>query len=154
MPLNFLKDIAIILGAIIALFSFANGILEYIRQGAQKRVEQFVALRRRLKENPAFYEICSLLVYDDQGLRDVPAQDKRDFLGLIEEVALLSNSGLIRREVAHYMFGYYAVRCLESIHFWHEVERESIYWSLFHDFATQMQKVEKTFRYKRRKLRF
>ena len=96
MGLNYLKDIAIIIGAIIALFSFANGILEYIRQGAQKRVEQFVALRRRLKENPAFYEICSLLVYDDILLRDVPAQDKRDFLGLIEEVALLSNSGLIR----------------------------------------------------------
>ena len=101
MGVSTLKDVAIIVGAIIALFSFANGILEYIRQGAQKRVEQFVALRRRLKENPAFYEICSLLVYDEIELKAIPAQDKRDFLGLLEEVALLSNSGLIRKDVAH-----------------------------------------------------
>ncbi len=154
MGIGILKDIAIIVGAIIALFSFANGILEYIRQGAQKRVEQFVTLRRRLKENPAFYEICSLLVDDDIRLRDVPPQDKRDFMGLLEEVALLSNSGLIRKDVAHYMFGYYAVRCLESVNFWQDIERESIYWRLFHDFAGEMQKVEKNFRYKRRKLRF
>lgn len=154
MGINVLKDIAIILGSIIALFSFVNGILEYTRQGAQKRVEQFVTLRRRLKENPAFYQICSLLVDDDKLLRDVPPQDKRDFLGLLEEVALLSNSGLIRKDVAHYMFGYYAVRCLESVHFWNDIERESIYWRLFHDFAGEMQIVEKNFSYKRRKLRF
>jgi hypothetical protein len=154
MGISIVKDIAIILGSIIALFSFANGILEYIRQGAQKRVEQFVLLRRRLKENPAFSEICSFLVDDDKGLATVPPQDKRDFLGLLEEVALLSNSGLIRKDVAHYMFGYYAVRCLESKNFWQDIERDSIYWRLFHDFAGEMQVVEQNFRYKRRKLRF
>lgn len=154
MWLILIKDVAIVIGGLVALLTFINGILEYTRQGAQKRVEQFMTLRRRLKENPAFYRISAFLADDHPDLRDVEPQDKRDYLGLLEEVALLMNSHLIRPDVAHYMFGYYAVRCLESTNFWVNVERESIYWSLFHDFAKRMKDEEHRFRYRHRKLRF
>ncbi len=154
MEFTFVKDLAIIIGGLVALFTFIHAILEYSRQGAQKRAEQFVMLRRRLKENPAFSHITSLLYDDHPDLRLVSPQEKRDYLGLLEEVALLMNSRLIRPDVAHYMFGYYVVRCQESANFWENIDGSSIYWSLFHSFAVRMSVEEKRFYSRRRKLRF
>src|SRR5262249_28995192 len=84
----------------------------------------------------------------------IPFKERRDFLGFFEEIALMTNSGLIARHVAHYMFGYYAIQCWESLVFWSNLERKSIYWSLFHDFVVQMKKAQERFVYKRRKFRF
>jgi hypothetical protein len=50
------------------------------------------------------------------------------------------NLGIIRREVAHYMFGYYAIRCWDSDASWHGVNRNSPYWSLFKNFASRDEK--------------
>jgi hypothetical protein len=58
--------------------------------------------------------LLSFCEYKRQG-----AQKKAEyFLGFFEEVALMMNSGLIRKEVAHYMFGYYAIHCWDSKNFW------------------------------------
>ena len=148
------KDFAIIVGGLVTIFAFLNGLLEYRRQGMQKRVEHFTQLRRRLKENPAFKEICGLLFTDDLRLAKVNAQDKRDFIGLLEEVALQLNSGLIRPELAHYMFGYYTVKCMESRYFWANLTLDELYWDLFRDFADEMKRMETGFVFKRRMLRF
>ena len=64
-------------------------------------------------------------------------------------MALVVNSGLIKPEVAHYMFGYHIVRCWKSDAFWAGVNRQSPYWSLFRDFADQMSRIEDTFEYRR-----
>ena len=152
--LSFLKDLAIAISGLIALFTFFNGLLEYKRQGAQKRVEHFVTLRRRLKENPAFKEISHMLFTNDPALANFNAQDKRDYIGLLEEVALLRNSGLIYPEVAHYMFGYYTVRCYDSPYFWSNVDRDGIYWTLFMDFAQEMKRKEEGYRFNRKNLHF
>ena len=111
-------------------------------------------LRKRLKENQTFKEICNLLEIDDQGLREIPFKEKRDFLGLFEEVAIGLNSRLIKLPVAHYMFGYYAVRCWESKHFWSGVNRSSHYWVLFSDFAQRMKRIEESYTFRRRDYRF
>src|SRR5688572_11619154 len=118
MTLSEWTDLATIGGTVVALCVLAKGVLEYAAQGAQKRAEQFFAIRGRLKDNQSLKEICDLLELDDPGLAHVAFKDKRDFLGLFEEVTLLMNSGLIRKPVAHYMFGYYAIRCWESVNFW------------------------------------
>lgn len=152
--LSFLKDLAIAISGLIALFTFFNGLLEYKRQGAQKRVEHFVTLRRRLKENPAFKEITHMLFTNDPALAHFNAQDKRDYIGLLEEVALLVNSRLIYPDVAHYMFGHYTVHAYDSKYFWSNVERDEVYWTLFMDFAQEMKRKEKDFRYKRKNLHF
>ncbi len=154
MMITALKDFSIIIGGLITIIAFANGLLEYRRQGAQKRVEHFTLLRRRLKENPIFKEICSLMFADDPRLADVDAQDKRDFIGLLEEVALMTNSGLIRTELAHYMFGYYTVKCSESKDFWANLTLDETYWNLFHDFAREMKAKEVSHVYNRKRLRF
>ncbi len=151
--LGLVKDIAIVCGGVVALVTFVRGFFEYVRQGTQRRAEQFVQMRRRLKENKVFYEICSLLDTDDPKLAAVPLQDRYDFLGFFEEIVLLTNSGLLRKEVAYYMFAYYAIECWDSTHFWENINRDSNYWKLFRDFAEQMKQMQTSFRYDSRKFR-
>jgi hypothetical protein len=64
------------------------------------------------------------------------------------------NSGLIRAEVAHYMFGYFAIKAYDSQHFWEGEDKSDRYWALFRDFAERMKEVDKSFRFNREKLRF
>jgi hypothetical protein len=154
MTLNNLKDIATIIGVVVAFIALIKGLIEYIKQGAQKRADHFLTMRKRLKENDNFKNICALLETDSMALKDVPFKDKRDFLGLFEEVAIGMNSKLIKLSVAHYMFGYYAIRCYESHCFWESVNRDSIYWIVFTDFAYQMKEMEKAFQFNRNKFRF
>jgi hypothetical protein len=116
------------IGVILAIATTIVGLKQYRLQGEQKRAEFFIEMRRKLKENPMFKNICDLIETNDPKLQNIPFKEKRDFLGFFEEIALMMNSGLIQKEVAHYMFGYYAIRCWENENFWVEVERDSMYW--------------------------
>jgi len=139
--LDITKDVAIVVGSLIALVTFFFGALEYSRQGHQARAAHFVQMRRRFLETPAYREILDLLATNDKRLTSVSIQEKRNFVGFLEEVALMVNSGLIRKEVAHYMFGYYVLLCDGSTDFWNGLDRESPYWSLFRRFAAEMKDV-------------
>ena len=154
MDWNLATDIAAIIGAALALVTLVMGLAEYRRQGAQGRVERFIEIRKRLKEDEVFKKIADLVERDSPELKVVSFRDKRDYLGLLEEVALHLNSGLIRKEVAYYMFGYYAIRCWKSRYFWSGVNRDSPYWALFKDFVSEMENVERSFTFERRKFRF
>lgn len=154
MTLSDYKDIATIIGVLVALFTFIKGIYEYAKQGAQKRAEQFIEMRKRFKENETFRELASLLESDDPELKSVPYKEKRDYLGFFEEIALMVNSRLIGVDVAHYMFGYYAIICWRSKNFWSDINRESPYWVLFKQFVAKMTKIENSFQYSEKKLKF
>ena len=148
------KDAAAALGALVALLTLIKGVYEYAKQGAQKRAAQFVEMRRRFKENDTFKEIASFIEDNDPKLSSMPFKDKREYLGFFEEVALMVNSGLIKPEVAHYMFGYYAIRCWENDAFCGDVNRDSLYWSLFKEFVAKMKSIENSFVYNECRLRF
>ncbi|MGV3617621.1 MAG: hypothetical protein ACO1SV_20035 [Fimbriimonas sp.] len=138
MPLDTQKDFAIIAGSIIALVTFFSGVVEYARQTHLRRAQQFVEMRRRFLETGLFQEIIRLLAHDDPALRNIPIQDRRNFGGFLEEVALMVNSRLIPRPVAHYMFGHYVLLTERSVHFWDGLDRDGTYWQLFHRFAADM----------------
>jgi hypothetical protein len=80
-------------------------------------------------------------------------KEKRDFLGFFEEVAIMVNSGLIRKEVAHYMFGYYVIDCWKSKSFWKGIQRDTNFMALFNDFAVRMNSIEESYKFQRRKYR-
>ncbi|HWA53790.1 MAG TPA: hypothetical protein VG816_06415 [Solirubrobacterales bacterium] len=153
-----------VLGALIALATLVKALLEYMQQGRQKRAEHFFELRRKLKENVEFSRVAGLLdeasLNDDEAasareeLRRLSFQIKRDYLGLFEEVAIAMNSGLIKPQVAHYMFGYYALLCWTSDDFWINVNKLSDYWSLFDDFCKQMKAEQNSFEFRRRDFKF
>jgi len=142
---DWLKTGAEVAIAFLALLTFIKGIGEYKKQGSQKRADVFITMRNRLKENQAFKNICNLLDQENADFINISKGDKIDFLGFFEEVALMANSNFIRKDVVHHMFGYYAIRCWNSNTFWNDedLERESIYWRVFKEFAIEMENIER-----------
>jgi hypothetical protein len=128
----------------IGVVAFAKSVLEYVKQNSLKRFENFQEMRKRFRDEN-FQEICYLLEEDDPKLLDLHYKQRRDFLGFYEEIALMHDSRLLKTPIAHYMFGYYAIRCYESVNFWHGLEKDSLYWSLFVRFAKQMKEIEDRF---------
>ena len=152
--LDFWKDIAIILGGVVALVTFYFGYLEFNRQGRQHNAASFVQMRRRFLESPTYTTILNLLATDDPSLRDVPIQDRRNLVGFFEEIALMVNSGMTKPEVAHYMYGYYVLLTERSENLWWDLDRNSIYWTVFREFARLMHEYESAPATSRRELRF
>ncbi|MCD9186637.1 MAG: hypothetical protein LUM44_09395 [Pyrinomonadaceae bacterium] len=148
------KNIATIIGGVVALFALIKGVYEYIKQGAQKRAEQFFEMRNRFKDKDSFKEIADLTELDDPKLKEIPFKEKRDYLGFMEEIAISVNSKLIKPEIAHYMFGYYAIKCWKSRNFWSDINRDSLYWIVFKTFVEKMQEIEKNFEYDEKRMRF
>ncbi len=134
----FIKEYSTSIVALVALITLFKGVFEYTQANTIKRSESFTELRIRFKSNDKFREICDLIDHNDPKLEQIAFRDKRDLLGFFEEVSLKTNSGLIRKQVAHYMFGYYAIKCWECDYYWNSLDRYSIYWSLYRDFVSQM----------------
>lgn len=142
MTLDTLKDFSIVGAGLVALTTFLSGVLEYARQNYSRRAEQFVLMRRRFLEDPLFRDILNLLATDDPRLAAVPIQDRRNFIGFLEEVALMVNSRIIGRNVAHYMFGYYVLLADRCSYLWEDLDKTSVYWTVFRNFARLMEKME------------
>ncbi|HEV2706776.1 MAG TPA: hypothetical protein VGV59_12685 [Pyrinomonadaceae bacterium] len=142
MTLSDARDIATIIGVIIAVMTLIKGFLEYRRNAFLARVEHFANLKREFKEDAAIARITELLETDAPQLAEVPAHDKWQFLCFFEEVALLLRAKLITSELAYYMFGYYATRCDRSQWFWNSFPKDEKYWLLFFDFVARMKLVE------------
>lgn len=128
----------------IAAGTFLKGVLEYRNQNALKRFEKFAELEERLLKDD-IYHICFLLETNSPELRDIERKERQKFLGFYEQIAIMYNSKILKSHIAHYMFGYYAIRCAGSDHFWHDMDRESGYWALFNAFALEMRKIDAGF---------
>lgn len=133
--------------ALVALGTLIKAIVEYKRSAAAKRFELFLAMRARLRQNNEFAEICELLEAESEELRSLPLEKKDRFAGFFEELAIMRNSGILNDDVALYMFGYWAIRCNRSEHFWHGLNREQALWSLFFDFANEMEDAHRNFQF-------
>ena len=123
-----------------------------MRQGALKRAEYFSSMRNQFKNNERFANLLKLLEVDSHELTDIPYRQKVEFIGFFEEVALLMNSKLIKKDVAHYMFYYFAKRCWKSKNFWIKLNKDSFYWALFKEYIEEMENFERElFKVKKRK---
>ena len=140
--LSVVKDVSIVVAGAVTLITFMMGVIQYARQGHDARATQFVQMRRRFLEDPAFRELLNLLANDDPRISQMPIQDRRNFVGFFEEVALMVNSKIIKPGVAHYMFGYYVLLVDRSEHFWDGLDRKSVYWEVFRQFAAQMRAIK------------
>lgn len=138
------KDIALVVGGIAALTTFLTGLVEYARQANLRRGEAFIAMRRRFLEDPLFREILNLLDRDDPRLAELPVQDRRNFVGFLEEVAIMCESKMIRPEIAHYMFGRYVTLADDSQNLWQGLDKQGRYWTLFRRYAIENRAMEKT----------
>lgn len=138
-------------GVGVALITAIKAYREYSQQGDQRRAEMFFTLRERLKAEPLaeIAELVDLVVvgHDSEAkkaenrLAEIPMRQKRDYVGLFEEVAIFVDTGQVEPRVAHYMFGYYALQCEECLPFWSNINYDSIYWTVFHRFCEDMRKL-------------
>lgn len=141
--LNIVNTIAIIIGTIIAICTMIKGIVEYHSSNKLKRMEFYENYRKKLKENESFKKIISCLDNKDEKIRKIPRIERYYFLGFYEDIAILEKNNLIKLDLAYYMFGYYAIRCEENKYFWDWINKDSLYWKIFIEFAEKMGKQEK-----------
>ncbi|AXF86261.1 hypothetical protein DTO96_102007 [Ephemeroptericola cinctiostellae] len=137
--MELIKNIAAILGVIAAIWGLYKGVIEFALQGAQKRAEVFLKKQNEYFSNKSFNEIRTLLEKDEEKLKEIPIEEKRAYLTFFEEVAVLRNTGLIKPDLAYYMYGYYATKCLESSNFWTNINKNKLFWNVFIRFAEEMQ---------------
>lgn len=133
--------------ASIGFFTLMKAIFEFRLQGKQKRADYFDNLKNRLRTDEKLCSITRHLEEDSEELRNVNHIDKYYFLGFFEQVAVSVNSNLIKENVAHYFFGYFAIRCWESENFWfisdsEEIAKDEYYWNTFKIFVESMKKIE------------
>ncbi len=131
------------IGGVIALATLIKAILEYRIQGKQKRAELFEKYKVTLRTEKRLSRISSLLEGDSEELSRIPKDDRYYFLGFYEKIAIATNSKLIRKEISHYMFSYFAIACYDSENFWKGINKESYYWKVFIDYAVEMKKIQK-----------
>ena len=89
-----------------------------------------------------------LLEDDSVELRNISIIDKYYFLGFHEQIAIAVNSKLIKENVAHYFFGYFAILCWDSKNFHYHgenlvFEQDDYYWTTFKNFVDKMRKIKK-----------
>lgn len=142
MTLGEAKDMALIVGTVVAALTLIKAVFEYTKQNAQKRAEHYTHLREEFKKEGRFGDIFEKLEDDAQELATLTFEKKQDLIGFYEDIALAVNSGLLKKEVAHYMFAYYSLRCWDSKNFWQGLNRDSHYWTLFRYFVKEMRSVE------------
>jgi hypothetical protein len=137
-----------IVGALAATFA----LWQYRKQNRQKRAEMFFQWNKWFDSQEGFGlvpnsdapSMLQLLEDDDQRLAEVRWEKKEKLLAFCEEIALAVNSGLLVKETAWYMFGYYVLKIQKSKHFWKGFDDPNTsYWKLFHYFAQEMEKIEK-----------
>lgn len=142
LTIDIIKTVATVGTAVVAIVTIMKGYSEYKLSGIQKRVELFEKYRQKLKENDSLKKIIGLLETEDPGIRYVSLTDRYLFLGFYEEIALLVNSKVLKPEIAHYMFAYYAKKCWTSDDFWFDLNRQSMYWRIFREFVEAMISLE------------
>jgi hypothetical protein len=129
--------------ALAAIGTLFKAVLEFQAQGRQRRVEYFLKVTEKFFSDERFLDICTLLDEGDEAaIAQLPWSLRREFIGFVEEVALLVNSGLISSEIAYYMLGYYPMRAEESSAFMRDVNRKSQYWDVFFNFVHAMRRLE------------
>jgi hypothetical protein len=93
---------------------------------------------------PGQQDICEIIDAEEWSkLSDIPARERRHKLFLFEQIALLVNSKYMHPHLAHYMFGYHAIRCWDRKEFWPDLpDKTTGYWKLLQEFIEQMKSVE------------
>jgi hypothetical protein len=115
--------------------------IEKQKEQLLKRIEFTLDQHRRLFDDEVLYSVLSLIDADDEKLAQKDMWDsKRKFITFFEEIALLVKSEQIDKNVAYYMFGYYAKCAKEGKNFQVGIHLDEKYWGLFFNFADESNK--------------
>ena len=140
--MNIINTIAVIITLFIAVFTFLKALMEYVKQGKLKRAELLEKYRGKFSTGKYFFEITRYIEEDDKRLMKIERVYRYDYLCFFEEISVLLNSGIFRKEIIYYFFGYYAIKTSESKNFWFDIDIESEYLQEFKRFVDTMRDYE------------
>lgn len=140
-----IKIIATVIGSIIGIITLMKGIYEYILQGRQKRAEYYQKMKDKFRTEEKLKNIHEMIEKHKKGEElkiDIVA--KFYYVGFFEEVALATNSNLIKFNVAYHMFGHYAIDLKKNKEFWNnESLKDEQYWVIFTKFINDIETYKK-----------
>jgi hypothetical protein len=143
---EFVRNYAITVGVFISTLTFIFSARQQWVQNRIKRYEKYVELEKTFDEDETFVRLINLLENDDPELNKLKIEDKYQYLGFIEHVAIAVSNRIITEDVAFNMFGYYAIRAHDSANFakvgCDKIDFDSIYWRIFKQFVQRMKEVE------------
>jgi len=136
-----------VLGTLFAIVTLVIGVLEYRKKNMLTRIELYLQMRDYYARDKNLKQVCQALGDGDTPISALTYEQKRQFLGTMESVALLVNSKVMNDHVAMYMFGYYAIAAWESDEFWNHgnLKREDPMWALFKQFCLTNIKIKNKF---------
>ncbi|HEY3781288.1 MAG TPA: hypothetical protein VGL56_09410 [Fimbriimonadaceae bacterium] len=152
MAINDLLTVTPVIGGAVALLTLAKAVREFTVQNADKRTKQFLELRKWYRENLEFQRITQLIARNDPELATMELHVRFEFMGFLEDIAFLVNSGVLREEVAYYVFGADLMAAWGNDIFWGDELRGDRYWTLLRDFTLRMTELDKRFIYNRKKM--
>jgi hypothetical protein len=124
------RNIATIAGTVIALTVY---ITNSIQQRRQRRVEnalRFIAAHQRLSQTPFIMKNLHAMeagTFSRPSWNEETEDDFSKFLGNLEELALLLQSGIVSQQLSIYMFGWVAQKVQPILT---AKERDNVYWEL------------------------
>jgi hypothetical protein len=155
-----IAEIAKALGALGAFLGGFKFLSEYSRENKRKRIETYVAMQDKIAEDRNIKIVSMLARYGaaegDEKVRvareiiALPFEERIRFAFLLEDVAMRTNSGLVRRDVISEIFGWWAIECWNNDNFWVGLRRDDGGWYIVRDFVDKMKRERRPFSWARR----
>lgn len=131
-----IKDAVESVSAVVATLGFLFGLFKFRDAIAIRRYEKFHGMSVRFDGDESIQAVCKLLNADIAD-ESVNKQQKEVFICFLEEISFMAASGIMRKEVALYTFGYYARRAHESAPFWRGLQKDHKFYARFREFCKE-----------------
>jgi len=92
--------------------------MELIHSNAIRRYEKFHEMSVRFDDNKDIQRVCAVLHPTSESTQTLTKQNKEVFICFLEEIYFMMSSGIMKRDLARYTFGYYGKMALDSEEFW------------------------------------
>jgi hypothetical protein len=123
-------------GTALGLIVFITGLMQYFHANAIRRYEKFHEMSVRFDNNECIQMVCHLLHKTVHPKGPPTLQDKEVFICFLEEIYFMMRSGIMKRDIALYSFGYYGTLAFDPEgEFWQGLDREKPFYRYFLEFC-------------------
>jgi hypothetical protein len=142
------------LSLVVAVGTLVKAVMEFKRQNALKRFEKYQEMNNVYTHDATLTAFRDALRAGGETLAKYEVIEKYRFMAFYEDIAMMCQSGLMRIEVAAYLFGYDARKAANTDEFAANLEniREDPNWTLFWCFCDRLNTYAARLDRKRKKL--
>jgi hypothetical protein len=131
-----LKVFIEMVSTVVAVLALVKGVIEFVRLNAIRRYEKFHEMSVRFDENADIQKVCTVLEGSDNVEGALRMHEKEVFICFLEEIYFMMNSGIMKRDLALYTFGYYGRLAVESTEFCQGLSRGEAFHTQFLEFCS------------------